>query len=704
MTRGLRVVCAVAALLAACDRGTEQAPRLSIARPTAPGVEWAHCAVRWQGETRPAVGCPKPVLLARGAGVPVPAERTLDVWLDAGALPFGPLKLTTEVFTYLPPETEPLSRAALENIDRVLESQATDRLLEIGFATLDPGFRAVPQGQGTYVEQVPSSIPLRFAVEDVGRTAVYAVWGWRTTARPSLRVELAPVTPRAGEALAISFGVGEAGWTAGSPEIAFSVVGGVAGEAPSVLWSRQVDPARRLAERGWLDGEVDLGRFAGRSVTLALVADVVGTGASFPVWGRPLLIAPDASAPDRQNVLFVSLDTVRADHLSGWGAARATSPALDAFAGSGVLFEQAIAHFPSTTASHMSMLTSLQPCAHGVIAPDFQRTGGRLSPAAITLAEALGAAGWHTVAITENALIQGDLGFNRGFDAYLDQVGRGQTGLGLFPEGIERAVGWIERHRDQPFFMFLHTYQPHEPFKVPPYYRTLFPLADDAAPIRRLEADYDAGIRYTDDLFANFLAQLERRGILDRTLVVVTSDHGTEFEEHGGVGHALGVYEEQVHVPLVFRHPRLAHGGRRVAGAAALIDVAPTILELLGVERPASFAGTSLAPQLGGGAGPGRPVFAEQLWGARQTLLRTDRMAWVQKDTGIELYDVAADPHEQKNLAAERADVAAQGAKEIAAFRTACTKQAAALRTTDGRLPPLDPERERTLRALGYLE
>ncbi len=694
---------ALLVLLAACDRPPAATPPLSLRRPAAVGVAWSHCALQRQGETRPAVGCPKPVLLAAATGALVPASRVLDVAIGGAGLPDGAVKVSTEVFTYLPPVADPLARAALENLDRVLESRSSDRLLEAALAGREAGMQAAPQGEGVYLDRVPASVALRFSADDVGRTVAYAVWAWPTTPAPALRVELEPLTPRPDDGLAISFGIGEPGWTPTSPAVTFSVLGGPAGEPAGVVWSRQIDPARRVAERGWLEDEVDLSRFAGREVRLALVAQVEGTAASFPVWAKPVLLAPDAAARARPNVLFISLDTVRADHLSAWGYDRLTSPGLAAFAGDGVLFEQAIAHFPSTTASHMSMLTSLQPCAHGVLAPDFQRRGGTLSPSATTLAEALSAAGWSTVAITEDALIQGPLGFDRGFDEYLDQVGRGEEGLGLFPEGIERAERWIERHRDRPWFMFLHTYQPHEPFKVPPYYRDLFPLAADAPAVRRLERDYDVGIRYTDDLLSNFLALLGRHGLLDDVLVVITSDHGTEFEEHGSIGHAKGVNEEQIHVPLVMRHPTLAQGGRRVPGAVALIDVAPTVLELLGVERPASFSGTSLVPLLRG-EGRTQPVFSEQLWGSRQTLLRTDHLAWIQKASGLELYDVRADPHEQHDLAAERPDVAAQGGRDIAAFRTACAQQAAALKSAVGTMPAIDPERERTLRALGYLE
>jgi len=224
-----------------------------------------------------------------------------------------------------------------------------------------------------------------------------------------------------------------------------------------------------------------------------------------------------------------------------------------------VLFEQAVAPFPSTTASHMTMLTSLEPCAHGVLAPSMV-----LDPAIPTVTERLAAEGYATVAITEDGLIAGEAGFNRGFDSYRDLVGSENAPLGLFDHGIALARAWLERHGAEPFFMFLHTYQVHIPYKVPPHLRGLFAGEATASEAERQAVDYDAGLRYADELFAGFLAYLESSGVLARTLLVVTADHGTEFGEHGGIGHARGVYEEQVRVPLIVHRPGAAGVGRRV--------------------------------------------------------------------------------------------------------------------------------------------
>jgi arylsulfatase A-like enzyme len=614
------------------------------------------------------------------------------------------VQVKSNAFTYLGPPQDPMSRFSLERFDMFFGPRSSDGQLEASFGGRDPAFRPAPQGNGVYLDAVPATITLEFGAEDAERTAMFEVWAWPTAAHPSMRVDLDPITPRPGEGLALSFGVHEPGWRPGSAAVTFSVVGGPKDAPPRVLWSRRIDPVRRVAERGWLEGEADLGRFAGTPLTLSLVAETDTPIGSYPVWGEPSLLRPASPPDERPNVLLVSLDTLRADHLSTFGYDHDTSPRLTDFAADGVSFLHAMSQFPSTTASHMSMLTSLEPCAHGILVTPLGRPmGAGLSRAATTLAEALAAAGYTTIAITEDGLIQGDIGFDRGFDSYLDQVGRGEEPLGMFAEGIERADRWIERHGDQPFFMFLHTYQPHGPFKVPPFYRNLVPLPADATEVQRLSADYDAGIRYTDDLLASFLGQLARRGILDRTLVVVTSDHGFEFGEHGGVGHARGVYDEQLHVPLIMRHPRFARGGRRIENVVALMDIAPTILSIVGAARPASFTGVDLRPLLDGGSLPAREIFSEQLWGARQTLLRTDTRAWIQKTTGLELYDIVADPNEQHDLATAHAAEAADGGRRIAAFREACARQAEGLQVSATAGAP-DPARTEALRALGYIE
>ena len=698
----------IAAAASAFGCGAEP-PRGFTVRRLGDAAAFTHCPAEFKGETRPSMHCPKPIPVAVARNVPVPPSGILDVGLDAKEVPAGPVQLSVEAYTYGDLTGDTVARTSVDAVEQAIASRQTDRLLEATVGHL-PSFHALPRTQA-YMTGLPASYGLRIPAQADGRQIVYVVWAWPVSPEPEVRMTLERITPAAGGALSVAFAVTEPGWVPASSPVLFTVSAETS-DGDAVLWNRQLDPASSRRDRGWQTAEVDLARFAGTGVVLRLAARTVDApaSASFPIWARPVLLEPSRRHDPPPSIVFVSLDTVRADHLSAYGYERRTSPTLERLAREGVLFEQAMSHFPSTTASHMTMLTSLQPCAHRVTLPM-----NRLPATVTTLAEALADAGYDTAAVTEDALIKGDAGFHRGFDEYRDllwteseaaEVTRPPHKVtGLFGQGLQLASAWIEAHADRPFFFFLHTYQPHVPFKVPPHYATLFPVEADAPEARRQAADYDAGMLNTDDLFAHFVAALARRGILDRTVLVVTSDHGTEFGEHGGIGHARSVYDDQVHVPLIFRHPRLATGGKRISAVVPLLDLAPTLLELAGAAPPASFRGRSLVPFLRGETPPSTEprVFAEQLWGARQTLLRDGRWAWIKTPKGTELYDMSVDPHQQKDLAPSDAQRAADGDKRIDAFRKACAAEQQALRA-GGESAPLDPQRKRALEALGYVQ
>jgi arylsulfatase A-like enzyme len=324
----------------------------------------------------------------------------------------------------------------------------------------------------------------------------------------------------------------------------------------------------------------------------------------------------------------------------------------------------------------------------------------RLSPAIPTLAQLLATQGYATVGITEDGLIKGVAGFNRGFDRYRDLIPDPPPNLGAFPTGIALAEQWLEARDAEPFFMFLHTYQVHYPYKIPPHLTGLFTVPADAVDWQRQMADYDMGLRYADELLGGFLDWLQTKGLLDSMILVVTSDHGTEFGERGGTGHAKGVHVEQLHVPLLVHHPPTVQP-RRFANVAAVVDIPPTILEMLQLTPLPSFVGRSLVPALRGDAFPEHDVVGEQLWGPRQTSLRDGRHTWITTDAGTALFDAEADPWEQHDRVAAEPELTARGRDAIAAFRTACKAQESALSHAPG---ALDAERERALKALGYVQ
>jgi arylsulfatase len=338
----------------------------------------------------------------------------------------------------------------------------------------------------------------------------------------------------------------------------------------------------------------------------------------------------------RGRFILISLDTLRADHLGAYGYARPTSPFLDSLAARGTLFENAVVQLPGTLPSHMSIFTGLYPAEHGV----YPETA--LSPLVRTLPEVLRAEGFRTAGHTEGGYVAGRYGFARGFEEWTDDspMVEHEGRLVKSREAVKRTFGrgmdFLRRVRDEEsFFLFLHTYSIHDPYDPPEKYRSLYwsgppppgafePRGQDLAAFNRGEralvpraveyyqALYDAQINYTDDVLREFFAGLAELGLADSVTVVLTSDHGEEFLEHGRLVHEQ-VYHESLHVPLVVVRPG-GRSGQRVGTLVQSVDLAPTLLELAGVPpagRPA-MSGRSFVPLLeGGGRSPGRDAYAE---------------------------------------------------------------------------------------------
>jgi len=351
------------------------------------------------------------------------------------------------------------------------------------------------------------------------------------------------------------------------------------------------------------------------------------------------------SAPDLPNLVIVSIDTLRADRLSSYGNPRPTSPRIDRLADEGVMFENAFSHSPKTAASHMTLMTGLYPEAHRV---RNRLTGGemwlgRLSSDIPTLAEILAAAGYKTHGRNGGGNMHGEIGFARGFESYSQPREAGANGV--FHSAIRQLRALSTE--PEPFFLFVHTYQVHSPYLPPERYRDLFvdPTYDGGITTRlpqltggagaqfgnihrafwsRVDRDsdadrqhlldlYDACIRFTDDKIGLLLDKIEAFGLAETTLVVVLSDHGEEFGEHDGFEHNA-LWDEILRVPLVIRVPQSIRPGwqaKRIAASVGLIDVLPTLLEIMGVPVPGHLPGPSLIP-LVETAAPGRPwLFAQ---------------------------------------------------------------------------------------------
>ena len=369
--------------------------------------------------------------------------------------------------------------------------------------------------------------------------------------------------------------------------------------------------------------------------------------------------------------IVISIDTLRADHLGSYGYGKPTSPFLDSLAKRGTLFEEAYAQFPSTLVSHMSMLTGLHPREHGVFPPN-----AVLSPRVELLPEVFQRHGFRTAGFTEGGFMSGRFGFRRGFDEFhARDRNRNRPLEGTFRRGAQ----FLESlKKDDRFLLFLHTYAVHTPYDAPePYQRRFWqgPPPPGAIPptgpaltrqnasgerlplpaVDWLAAQYDAGIRQTDEVIQRFFADLERLGLADDVTVVITSDHGEEFQDHGRFNHTQ-LYREVLRVPLLVIHPDHREAVRH-AGVVQLVDLAPTLYELARLQPKGKPTGTSLARLLGHPSPP-RPgnAFAENI-GEERALYKGQReeleslLLFMGR---AELYDVTEDPAQQRDLSEDR--------------------------------------------------
>lgn len=422
----------------------------------------------------------------------------------------------------------------------------------------------------------------------------------------------------------------------------------------------------------------------------------------------------DLSSP-AASIVLISLDTVRADHLSLYGFPRTTTPYLSELSERCVTFERAIAQSGSTFPSHRSILTS--------------RYSWHVGESDVRLAEALQAAGYATAGFTGGGNVAAELGFSRGFDSWSEAKSGHRTLDAVLPALRQ----WLAaRVRERPSFVFLHTYDPHHPYDPPAPYDSLFmpeysgsitgpatgellakaarvpPFADftgevplSAADRSKIVALYDGQLRYVDDRLREVFTLLKDSGLLDRSVVVLTSDHGEEFWEHGGVLHSHTIHQELIHVPMLICLPQDRLGGTRVSQVVRQIDIGPTVMDLVGVDRPNSFSGHSLRGFLEGReAALDLPGIAELNW--FKAIVRPPwKLIVDQKQKRLQLFDIEQDPFEQKDLFDGRADVAVRLYRELA------KELGAGMNEQVGALPDggaLDAELRAQLKALGYLQ
>jgi arylsulfatase A-like enzyme len=411
-------------------------------------------------------------------------------------------------------------------------------------------------------------------------------------------------------------------------------------------------------------------------------------------------------------VLLISIDTLRPDHLGTYGYTRATSPNLDAFGREGVVFDDVTSTSPWTLPAHASMFTGLYPTRHGVM--DLTTTLSKDLP---TLATRMAEAGFATAAVVNSRYLSPTFGLERGFQRFRYMT---ETRSQREPSKIitEQALAWARELSGQRWFLFVHYYDVHSDYSALPEYEQQFvrpysgpadgttaqllngrsgEVSLDATDAQHLVDLYDAGIRQTDDEIARLLAGFAEDPEL---LVIVTSDHGEEFLEHGGLLHGRTQFQELVRVPLMMRGPSVPHGVR-VSTLASLVDLMPTILATVGAPPVPGVDGVDLSPTWRGGAVPNERYLSceadhknaepDSIRAVRHSgyTLHADR---VRKTTT--LFDLATDPREQHDVADAHPDVVADLRAQLDRFKSA--------QKTTGGAVTLTPELEERLKSLGY--
>jgi arylsulfatase A-like enzyme len=433
----------------------------------------------------------------------------------------------------------------------------------------------------------------------------------------------------------------------------------------------------------------------------------------------------------RPNIIIITIDTLRADHLSCYGYPRPTSPHIDAFAGDAALFENACCQSSQTLPSHTSIMVGTNPRTHKVISHE-----SYLDEDVTTLAEMLKARGYQTAAFISSHALDSKYHLDQGFDTYWEvhkefsiqerQIQKIQEKCAT----TDAALAWLDDASDSEFFLWIHWFDPHRPYDPPARYLNRFAgdykgmVSSDAdfimnawrqrIDLTREDVDYligryDGEIAFTDVQVGRLIDALKSRGLLDNTIVVITADHGEILYEHEYYfGHDIGLYEECIMVPLIIRVPGLDTAGLRLSPMVQSLDIMPTVLEVLGIKRPAYLEGKSLIPLLRGSDQPTTTyAFSEtfpfpEKCPPRHAVRTADaKLIWkeTEGDTLQRVYfDLASDPGEQN-------DIYASGRPEAVRLDSVLARWVAKGGLHPARVPTAEETgRLRILKSLGYVD
>ncbi len=434
-----------------------------------------------------------------------------------------------------------------------------------------------------------------------------------------------------------------------------------------------------------------------------------------------LLVVLSCSGDGEKNVLLITIDTMRADRLGCYGASGMRTPHMDRLARRGALFQECVSPIPETSPAHASILTGLYPKHHGM-----RQNGVALNQSLPVLPDILGSEGFTTAAFVAGFPLLEKFGFARGFDHYDDYLTDGFTSRDGEVQRTERIAQkvvdafsfWLERE-DGPFFAWIHLFDPHAVYAAPgPYRRMYYNGAERDPENRSLEgvslpgylllggvtdveypvALYEGEVSYVDHQIGRLIDLLRVRGVLARTLVILTGDHGESMNEHGYYfGHSRFLYEPSLHVPLIMHWPGRVPAGVSVDGPVSLVDLVPTILDLLEIDGAGTWDGSSLVPLLFGSTRPSSYMFLERsllAGGGPGGVRKGDWKFVTTSERGEELYNLENDPGELTNLLSLERERAKELRGVLADWR----------RDDKPISEILDPRTREVLRGLGYVD
>jgi arylsulfatase A-like enzyme len=498
-----------------------------------------------------------------------------------------------------------------------------------------------------------------------------------------------------------------------------------------IIYSLGQNDSSSNSDKAWRNESIDLSEFAGKTIDLSIdVKDSNGNYCPSMLYISDFTVSSGMPEEDAgpQQIILISADALRADHLGTYGYFRNTSPSLDAFAKESIVFENAISQANWTLPSFASLFTSLYPSFHR--AYDFET---RPLTSKLSLIPVLKKAGFHTAAFVDNPCLNPFEGFSAGFDRYAYETNNEL-------ENVEEALRWIKSVKKQKFFLFLHFLKPHEPYTAPDPFSAAF-KDDNQRPVELstgflvdidknckklsdqelqfLIAQYDSKILYLDSILNRFLKNLKELGIYKNALIIFLSDHGESFREHIRLLHGYSLYQEEIHVPLIMKFPdKSGLKGRRIPSYVRSIDVVPTILNFANLKLPEHVQGASLLKLAKGNQIQDKDqVILSQVQYAGKTAIIRGHFKYIHSDlkqfetTGVpcfirkseEFYDLASDPKETNDVILEYPEMVDEFRKIKLNFEG---KAATFLKNfSDDTQTPfvLEESVKEELRALGYI-